>query len=99
MNDRTDAVSEFARQDWHAVPTAAIAAELRADPVCGLGTVEAQHRLAIYGPNELAQATATSALTIFGHQFGSLVIWILILAAAVSAAMGERIDAIAIVAI
>jgi P-type Ca2+ transporter type 2C len=99
MNDRTDDASEFGRQDWHAVPTAEIAAKLRADRVCGLGTVEAQRRLTIYGLNELAQATAASAFTIFVRQFGSLVIWILILAAGVSATMGERIDAIAIVAI
>lgn len=99
MNHRSDTAADFARQDWHALPPDAIAAELAADPVRGLSAAEAQRRLAIHGPNELAQAAATSALTIFARQFASLVIWILMLAAAVSVAMGERVDAIAIVAI
>src|SRR5512146_765077 len=98
MND-LDAADDRARKVWHVLSPDAIAAELAADPVRGLSTTEAQRRLAIHGPNELAQAEATSALTIFARQFTSLVIWILIVAASVSAAMGERVDAIAIVAI
>jgi P-type Ca2+ transporter type 2C len=98
MND-PQTEKDFARQDWHARPSDAIAAELATDPARGLSAAEAQRRLAIYGPNELAQTVATSALTIFARQFASLVIWILIFAASVSAVMGERVDAIAIVAI
>ena len=98
MNDPGTAM-DFRRQDWHAMPADAIAAELASDPLRGLSATEAQRRLAIHGPNELAQTAATSALTIFARQFTSLVIWILILAASVSAVMGERVDAIAIVAI
>ncbi len=99
MNDLSDTAKNSARQDWHALPPDAIAAELAADPVRGLSATEARRRLAIHGLNEIAQAAATSALTIFARQFTSLVIWILILAASVSAVMGERVDAIAIVAI
>jgi Ca2+-transporting ATPase len=76
-----------------------ITAELAADAVRGLSAAEARCRLTVRGPNELAQAAATSRFTIFVRQFASLVIWILIVAATVSALMGERIDAIAIVAI
>ncbi|MGZ3620893.1 MAG: cation-translocating P-type ATPase [Candidatus Binataceae bacterium] len=99
MKDLPDTAKDFERQGWHALPTDAIAAELAADPVRGLSAAEAQRRLVIHGPNELAQAAATSALTILARQFASLVIWILILAASVSAVIGEGVDAIAIVAI
>ncbi len=86
-------------KNWHALPSETVAAELAVDPVRGLSTDEALRRLAVHGPNELAQFETTSAFTIFARQFASLVIWILILAASVSAAMGERVDAIAIIAI
>jgi P-type Ca2+ transporter type 2C len=99
MNDLPDTAKDFAQQEWHALPPDSIAAELAADPVRGLSAAEVQRRLAIYGSNELAQAAATSAFTVFARQFTSLVIWILILAALVSAVMGERVDAIAILAI
>lgn len=99
MNDLPDSDKDFAGQDWHALSPGAVAAELATDPVRGLSAAEAQRRLSMHGPNELAQAAATSALTIFARQLTSLVIWILILAASVSAVMGERVDAIAIIAI
>jgi Ca2+-transporting ATPase len=51
------------------------------------------------GPNELHRAEATSSLEILGRQFKSLVIWVLIGAAVVSAALGETVDGIAIVTI
>lgn len=81
------------------MPPEVIAAGLATDLVHGLNTAEARHRLTIYGPIELAQVAATSAITIFLRQLASLVIGILIVAAGVSAMMGERVDAIAILAI
>jgi Ca2+-transporting ATPase len=99
MNYQSETAADFARQDWHALAPDAIAAELAADPIRGLSAAEARRRFAIHGPNELAQAAATSPLTIFARQFASLVIAILIVAAGVSALMGERVDAVAIVAI
>ena len=33
MKDLPDTAKDFVRQDWHALPTDAIAAELAADPV------------------------------------------------------------------
>ena len=99
MDDQTDAAPERERRDWHALPPGTVTIKLATDAARGLSVVEAQRRLAIYGPNELTQATTTSAITIFLRQFASLVIWILIAAAAISAAMGERVDAIAIGAI
>ncbi len=72
------------------MPPEAIVADLATDPVRGLSAAEARHRLAIYGSNELVHAAAMSALSVFAQQFASFVIWILILAALVTAVMGER---------
>ena len=99
MNSPTDGFGEQARQDWHALAADAVTAELRTDAIGGLSGAEVQRRLALHGPNELAQAAAVSGLAIFARQFASLVVGILIVAAALSAALGERIDAVAIIAI
>ena len=63
------------RQDWHALPPDTITSELAADAVRGLSAAEARRRLTVQGPNKLAEAAATSPLTIFVRQFASLVIW------------------------
>ncbi|MEO8179766.1 MAG: cation-translocating P-type ATPase [Deltaproteobacteria bacterium] len=65
-------------------------------PASGLSTVEAKERLATQGPNELARAEATSPWLLLLEQFKSPVIWLLLGACVVSAALGEMVDASAI---
>jgi P-type Ca2+ transporter type 2C len=65
----------------------------------GLSSAEAQRRLAEFGPNEIHREQATSALTLLVRQFASPVIWLLLVASVVSAALGELLDATAIGAI
>jgi Ca2+-transporting ATPase len=65
----------------------------------GLTSPEAGHRLAEHGPNEIKETKAISPLKIFLGQFRSLIVWILIAAGLVAGALGEAIDAIAILAI
>ncbi len=65
----------------------------------GLSAQEAAQRLAADGPNELIEGKRISALQIFLGQFKSLIIWVLISAGAISAALGDTVDAIAILAI
>ncbi len=84
---------------WHAKPLDAVAAELGTDPVRGIGRDEAAWRLGESGPNRIESAKTVSAWAILLSQFASVVIWVLIGAAAVSAALGDIGDAIAIVAI
>ena len=84
---------------WHARPLAEVAAALRTDPDRGLDAAEAARRLAADGANELRREESTSPLVIFAAQFRSLVVWVLIGAAAVSIALGEILDGGAIVAI
>jgi Ca2+-transporting ATPase len=87
------------RQSWHDRSPADIAAELNTDPATGLTADEAQSRLKRDGRNELRKRKSVSALTILFRQFTSLVIWVLIGAAVVSAYLGETADGIAIITI
>ena len=71
-----------------------------ADPIrSGLSSTDAQRRLIEFGPNEIRREQATSALGLFARQFGSPVIWLLLGASVLSAALGELLDAGAIGAI
>jgi Ca2+-transporting ATPase len=84
---------------WHARPLSEVAAALGTDPDRGLDAAEAARRLAADGANELHHEESTSPLAIFAAQFRSLVVWVLIGAAAISIALGEILDGGAIVAI
>ncbi|MCA9383620.1 cation-transporting P-type ATPase [Candidatus Dojkabacteria bacterium] len=59
----------------------------------GLSTKEANERLAQYGPNEITTTNKHTPLTIFLNQLKSPLIYILIFAAVISAALGEYNDA------
>ena len=65
----------------------------------GLSSQEAANRLATDGLNELKEVKKNNAMHIFFNQFKSLIIWILIIAGIISGALGETIDAIAILSI
>ena len=65
----------------------------------GLSSTEAQHRLTEVGPNEIRREQATSLLTLLARQCASPVIWLLLAASVLSAALGEVADAIAIASI
>ncbi len=68
-------------------------------PGSGLSAAQAQRRLAEFGPNELVHQRSTAPLTLLARQFASPVIWLLLGASGLSAALGELLDAIAIGAI
>ena len=67
--------------------------------VAGLSSAEAQRRLTVFGPNEIRREQTTTPLTLLARQFASPVIWLLLGASVLSAALGELLDAIAIGAI
>jgi Ca2+-transporting ATPase len=64
--------------------------------VAGLSSAEAARRLIVQGPNEITQEAGVSPWRILGEQFKSPLIWLLLGASSVSAALGEAKDAIAI---
>ena len=85
--------------NWHDKPLSDLTAQLRTDATQGLTSQEAAERLQYWIPNALHTGKAVSPLAILAGQFRSLVIWVLIGAALVSAALGELADGMAILAI
>jgi Ca2+-transporting ATPase len=83
---------------WHRSSTEGVLAILAASPR-GLSSAEATERREKFGPNTLTETKRIRPLDIFFAQFKSLIIWILIGAGLVSGALGEWIDAVAILAI
>ncbi len=65
----------------------------------GLSAEEARRRLGELGPNELRREAAVSPVVLFLHQFKEFLIVILLIAVAVSALLGEVLDATVIFAI
>ena len=65
----------------------------------GLTTDEAARLLALHGPNELVRTSGPSALRLLARQFSGAMIWLLLGACVLSAALGEILDASAIAVI
>ncbi len=80
------------RQSWHEQPIPALTAQFRTDVQHGLTPPEAAQRLQQCGLNALRTSKTVSPLALLAGQFGNLVIWVLIGAALVSAALGEVVD-------
>ena len=83
---------------WHARPAGDVLAALDTGS-SGLSDAEAGRRLQQYGPNRLTPPTPVSALTVLLDQLKGIVVLLLIAAALVSLAMGDRLEAIAIAAV
>jgi P-type Ca2+ transporter type 2C len=95
----TEVVQSQEAPVWHAVPAAEAVARLGVRPQSGLSAAEAARRHAQYGPNELQAAAGRTLAQRIGDQFRDIVIWVLLVATVVSAALGEYLDAAVIVAI
>ena len=80
---------------WHTLPTEAVLEALSASPG-GLTSGEAARRLAEGGPNELQAMARPSPWTLLLEQFKNVLILILLAATALSAALGEGVDAVVI---
>jgi len=65
----------------------------------GLTEEEAKKRLAHYGPNQLAEAPPPPFWKKLWDQFNNFVVWLLIVAAVISAGLGDWVEAAAIMAI
>jgi Ca2+-transporting ATPase len=87
------------RPHWHNRDLKSLTDEFATDPAKGLSSEEAKRRLQRDGRNELRKSRSVSAPAIFLRQFASLVIWVLIGAAAVSVYLGEKAEGIAIISI
>ena len=83
----------------HAVPVEEVIATLKTDLTSGLSSGEVERRLQEYGPNTLPEAKGRTILEAFRDQFANFLIILLLAATALSAAIGEYLDAAAIAAI
>ncbi|QEH38988.1 Calcium-transporting ATPase 1 [Aquisphaera giovannonii] len=83
---------------WHALPVDECLDRLRSARG-GLTRVEAGRRLAEHGPNELRGARRASPWALLLGQFRNVLVVILLIAAALSVALGHGVEAIAIAVI
>ena len=85
--------------DWYKLSKDELLSQLETDPEKGLTNEEVRARLEKYGHNELQEEEGKSFLTKLKEQFADFLILILIGAALVSFFVGERTDAVVILAI
>jgi len=84
---------------WHAEPAEAVVRQLQTDPGKGLTSEQARRRLKEYGPNQLQTRKRERWYQVLVRQFMDVLIAILLIAAAISFAIGETGDAVTILAI
>ena len=84
---------------WHMLSVDEAFQREQSDVARGLTQPEAARRLAQYGPNSLAHGHQRSTLAIFLAQFQSLIVVLLAAATAIAFAMGENLEAIAILVV
>ncbi|HCW50651.1 MAG TPA: ATPase, partial [Clostridiales bacterium] len=84
---------------WAGASVEDLLTELETDPHRGLTPEEAERRLEVLGPNEIARRRRPSALRMLASQFTDLIVLVLLGAAAVSLFLGETGDAVVIIAI
>ncbi|HSQ35166.1 MAG TPA: HAD-IC family P-type ATPase, partial [Candidatus Binatia bacterium] len=93
------AAEEQKKLDWHSLSIEEASKQLATPLDKGLDQAEADRRLELYGPNQIAAALRPSFLQLLLAQFNNFIILLLIGAAAVSGLLGEWIEAAAILAI
>ncbi len=84
---------------WHALEASNVVRALQTSPTEGLISSEAEKRLAEFGPNELEEADRPSLLQMILEQFKNFIVIVLIVAAILSALLGDYVEAVAILAI
>jgi Ca2+-transporting ATPase len=85
--------------DWHSITIDDAVARLNANVADGLSSSEAAQRWQEHGPNTLRAARSTAWYTVLVRQFTDVLIFILMVAAVTSLAVGEVTDAVVIAVI
>jgi P-type Ca2+ transporter type 2C len=85
--------------NWYKLDSAEVLQKLDTNPTCGLSKSEAKRRLQKYGFNELTEQRGENLWQILWQQLTSIMVLVLIVAAAISLALADYINAFAILAI
>jgi len=85
--------------DWHARQAGEVESLLHTSFTAGLTSRQAEERLEHYGPNELQEAPRPSFWRMLLEQFNNFIVIVLLVAAGLSALLGDYVEAIAIMAI
>jgi Ca2+-transporting ATPase len=85
--------------DWHALGSGEVLSAWGSEPERGLSQSQARERRARFGPNALPEPKRRSLLSLLLHQFQSPLIYLLLVAAVTALAVGEVVDALAIVGV
>jgi len=85
--------------NWHQTEVSEVLQQLGTDATNGLSHAEATRRLSAHGYNELIERSMKSPWRILWEQLATTMMIILVIAAVISAALGDNKDAIAILAI
>ncbi len=94
----TATASRQHNRDWHALPAEAVVEELGSG-ASGLSSGEARARLERFGPNRLPESKRRGPVVRFLLQFHNLLIYVLLAAAVLSAAIGHVADSLVILAV
>ena len=77
---------------WHHLHANDVVGLLEVDPQAGLSSEEAGRRRQLFGPNIVTARRGTPAWRLFLQQFNQPLVYILVVASAITAAMGETVD-------
>jgi len=86
-------------RNWHALGTDDVLQELKTLSEHGLSSEDAERRLEEFGPNQLTEAPPTTFWQMLWQQFNNFIVIMLIVAAVISALLGDYIEAGAIMLI
>jgi Ca2+-transporting ATPase len=99
VNQAVKTDSEDLKLTWHALSAEGVLEALETFQHHGLSSKTAAERLEKHGPNQLVEAPRPTFLMMVIDQLKSFIVILLIVAAAISAILGEWVDASAIIAI
>ncbi len=88
-------ITEF----WHALKSADVISRLEVDREHGLSAAEVENRIISYGKNELQEAPPAGIWVKIYEQFANFLVILLIVAAVISAVLGDWVEAAAIMTI
>ncbi len=84
---------------WHHLAADEVIRLLRVTPLVGLSALEVLERQARFGPNQVRVSAGTPAWRTWVHQFNQPLVYVLLVAVALTALLGEVVDSVVIFAV